>query len=233
MIDSISSASFATYGQNRRPQSERFSAAPDSHDHEQGSKLSNKGSEKAEEEKFSNPQQLDDAEKKQVEELKQRDAEVRAHEQAHMAAAGSLAMGGPNYTFQTGPDGRQYAIGGNVKIDTSPGRTPEETLRKSQQIRAAALAPSDPSGQDLKVAAAASTMENEATAKNSDKAEKNQNRVSGPGEDPSDKSKGEITSARQVFASSESENGQGEPGDEHSAPRQNAYMLQAAKLYQA
>ena len=60
--------------------------------------------------------------KDQVERLTERDGEVRAHEMAHLAAAGSLAQGGMKLTYQTGPDGRQYAVGGSVKIDTSEAR---------------------------------------------------------------------------------------------------------------
>jgi hypothetical protein len=105
---------------------------------------------------------LSEQDRKVVEELKARDREVRAHEQAHVAAAGGLARGGPSYTFQYGPDGRVYAVGGEVDIDTSPGRTPEETVSKAKQIRAAALAPADPSGQDRAVAAAASKLEAQA-----------------------------------------------------------------------
>jgi len=101
-------------------------------------------------------------EKKVVEELKARDREVRAHEQAHVAAAGGLAQGGPTYSYQYGPDGRAYAVGGEVNIDTSPGRTPEETIDKARQIRASALAPSDPSDQDRAVAAAAAQLEAQA-----------------------------------------------------------------------
>ena len=100
--------------------------------------------------------------KKVVEELKARDREVRSHEQAHVAAAGGLAQGGPSYTYQYGPDGRAYAIGGEVNIDTSPGRTPEETIDKARRIRAAALAPSEPSDQDRAVAAAAAQLEAQA-----------------------------------------------------------------------
>lgn len=101
-------------------------------------------------------------EKKVVDALKARDREVRAHEQAHVAAAGGLALGGPSYTYQYGPDGIAYAIGGEVNIDTSPGRTPEETIDKAKQIRAAALAPADPSDQDRAVAAAAAQLEAQA-----------------------------------------------------------------------
>ena len=85
----------------------------------------------------------------QLRELKQRDAEVRAHEGAHMAAGGAHVTGGADYTYQKGPDGRQYAIGGHVSIDASsvPG-DPEATKEKAQQVRRAALAPGEPSGQD-------------------------------------------------------------------------------------
>ena len=107
---------------------------------------------------------LDSAERDQRDRLESRDAEVRAHEKAHLSAAGTLASGGMSLVYQTGPDGKSYAIGGSVQIDTSEGRTPEETLRKAQRIRAAALAPSDPSSADIKVAAQASQMEAKARA---------------------------------------------------------------------
>ena len=103
-----------------------------------------------------------DQDLKVIEQLKSRDREVRAHEQAHAAAAGGLALGGPSYTYQYGPDGQAYAVGGEVNIDTSPGNSPEATIAKAKQIRAAALAPADPSGQDRAVAAAASQLEAQA-----------------------------------------------------------------------
>jgi hypothetical protein len=90
--------------------------------------------------------------------LKARDTEVRQHEQAHLAAAGSLALSGASYVYQRGPDGVSYAIGGEVQIDTSPGRTPEETLERARAIAAAALAPAEPSGPDRAVAAQAEQM---------------------------------------------------------------------------
>jgi len=95
--------------------------------------------------------------------LKARDREVRAHEAAHAAAAGSLAKGGPSYTYQRGSDGRLYATGGEVNIDTSgvPG-DPKATIQKARQIRAAANAPANPSTQDRAVAAQASRMEAQA-----------------------------------------------------------------------
>jgi hypothetical protein len=101
----------------------------------------------------------------QLAQLKSRDSEVRAHEAAHMAAGGRFVTGGASYTYQKGPDGGQYAVGGEVGIDTSsvPGR-PEETAQKMRTVRAAALAPSEPSSADLSVAAAAAQAEAEALA---------------------------------------------------------------------
>ncbi len=98
--------------------------------------------------------------RQQLRELKQRDAEVRAHEGAHMAAGGAHVTGGADYTYQKGPDGRQYAIGGHVSIDASavPG-DPEATKEKARQVRRAALAPGEPSGQDRQVAARAAARE--------------------------------------------------------------------------
>ncbi len=107
--------------------------------------------------------ELTSDEQRMIAELKQRDREVKAHEQAHRAAGGRYVTGG-SYTYQTGPDGHRYAIGGEVSIDASAGRTPEETLRKAEQIRRAALAPAEPSPQDHRVAGAATQMAVQARA---------------------------------------------------------------------
>lgn len=98
-------------------------------------------------------------EQQQVSELKKIDRQVRQHEMAHMAAGAGLVTSGASYTYSKGPDGVNYAVAGEVRIDTSPGRTPEETVTRAQRIRAAALAPADPSPQDRSVAAAATQME--------------------------------------------------------------------------
>ncbi|MEE9343175.1 MAG: putative metalloprotease CJM1_0395 family protein [Gammaproteobacteria bacterium] len=105
---------------------------------------------------------LTEDEQKQVEELKLRDREVRTHEAAHKSAAGSLAKGGAQFSYQTGPDGHRYAVGGEVNIDTSKEQDPAATIRKAQQIRRAANAPAEPSSQDRAVAAQAAKMEAEA-----------------------------------------------------------------------
>lgn len=100
-------------------------------------------------------QGLDEAQLKELQELKARDREVRAHEQAHQAVGGQYA-GAASYTFQRGPDGNQYAIGGEVSIDLSPVEgDPQATIEKMRTVRAAAMAPAQPSGQDRAVAAQA------------------------------------------------------------------------------
>ncbi len=104
-----------------------------------------------------------EAQERKLEELRRRDREVRQHEQAHLKAAGRYALGGAHYVYVRGPDGRMYAVDGEVMIDVSPVEgDPRATLQKAQQLRRAALAPTDPSPQDQNVAARASQMEQEA-----------------------------------------------------------------------
>ncbi|WP_417579609.1 putative metalloprotease CJM1_0395 family protein [Nitrincola sp.] len=108
--------------------------------------------------------QQQEAEQAVVSELAARDREVRQHEMAHQTAGGQYT-GGATYTFERGPDGVMYAVGGEVSIDTSsvPG-DPEATLQKAQAIERAAMAPAEPSAQDQRVASAARAMAAEARA---------------------------------------------------------------------
>jgi hypothetical protein len=107
-------------------------------------------------------QERQQVEREQIQELSARDREVRAHEQAHAAAAGEYGSS-PTYSFVRGPDGVSYAVGGEVQVDTSPiPGDPEATLRKAQQLRRAANAPAEPSAQDGRVAAQAAQMEQQA-----------------------------------------------------------------------
>jgi SprA-related family len=111
---------------------------------------------------------LSEQEKAQVSELQKIDRQTRAHEQAHLGASGGLARGGASFSFAKGPDGRLYAVGGEVSIDTAPVPSdPGATIRKADTIRRAALAPSEPSSQDKAVAAQATKMANEARAEKS------------------------------------------------------------------
>ncbi|MEM9725261.1 MAG: putative metalloprotease CJM1_0395 family protein [Pseudomonadota bacterium] len=107
---------------------------------------------------------LSEAEQEQVDKLKERDREVRAHEQAHAAVGGQYA-GAPTYEYQVGPDGQRYAVGGQVQIDTAPiPGDPEATLEKLRVVERAALAPAEPSPQDRQVAQQARAAAAEAQA---------------------------------------------------------------------
>jgi len=102
--------------------------------------------------------ELSPAEEEMVAKLEARDAEVKAHEAAHQAAGGGMT-GAATYTYQQGPDGKMYAIGGEVSISMSSGSSPEETIANARQLAAAAMAAGEPSPQDFSVAASARVME--------------------------------------------------------------------------
>ncbi|WP_125721735.1 putative metalloprotease CJM1_0395 family protein [Pseudoalteromonas rubra] len=104
-----------------------------------------------------------EAEQAQLQELKDRDREVRLHEEAHARVGGQYA-GSPSYEYQRGPDGNNYAVGGEVMIDVAPTGDPRETIDKMQTVRAAALAPAEPSGADRAIAADATAKIAEAQA---------------------------------------------------------------------
>ena len=116
------------------------------------------GSDKPKAEGFPGDKFVLSQEAQEIRQLQQRDREVRAHEAAHAAAGGAYA-GSPTYSYEQGPDGRRYATGGEVSIDISPiSGNPEASLQKAQQVRAAALAPAQPSAQDMKVAQKAQAL---------------------------------------------------------------------------
>lgn len=91
-----------------------------------------------------------------VDDLLQQDRAARGREQTMRAAAGSLPLGAASYAYKVGPDGRLYVVESSVNFDLTeiPG-DPEATLRKAEQIRKAALAPSP---QDRATAALAASM---------------------------------------------------------------------------
>ncbi|TCI01423.1 catalase [Corallincola luteus] len=99
---------------------------------------------------------VEQAEQQVIGELRARDLEVKAHEQAHALVGGQYASA-PSYSMERGPDGVSYAVSGEVQIDTSEVKgDPEATLQKLETVVAAALAPAEPSSQDRQVAAEAS-----------------------------------------------------------------------------
>ena len=101
-------------------------------------------------------------EAQEIRQLQRRDSEVRAHEAAHAAVGGPYA-GSPSFSYTKGTDGKTYATGGEVSIDVSAvPDDPEATLQKANQIKAAALAPAEPSSQDMKVAQKAQMLATQA-----------------------------------------------------------------------
>ena len=102
-------------------------------------------------------------EQKQLIDLKQADRDVRAHKQAHKAIGGDIT-GAVTYGFTQGPDGTHYATSGEVAIQTPASNDVEETIAILERVRQAALAPANPSAQDLKVAASAVSQIEQAKA---------------------------------------------------------------------
>ncbi len=108
--------------------------------------------------------ELTEEERKIVAEMKARDAEVRRHEEAHARTGGQYA-GAPSYQYDQGPDGKKYAVSGEVPIDVSPvAGDPAATIRKMETVKRAALAPAEPSSQDRAVAAKADQEKMQARA---------------------------------------------------------------------
>jgi hypothetical protein len=100
-------------------------------------------------------QQIERAETKQIDQLAQRDTEIKTHEQAHAAVGGCLAHS-PSYQYEKGPDGRRYVVDGEVNIDVSTvDGDSQATLSKMHKVYAAAIAPVQPSMADIHVAAQA------------------------------------------------------------------------------
>jgi hypothetical protein len=100
--------------------------------------------------------QLSNDDQQAVSALRQRDREVRSHEQTHRSVGGQYA-GSIHLDFQVGPDGERYAVSGSTPIDVAPVQgDPGATLRKMEIVRRAATAPASPSGADHRVAAQAS-----------------------------------------------------------------------------
>ena len=129
-------------------------------------------------------EELTEAEERQVQDLKQRETEVRAHEAAHSAAGGAFT-GATSFEYTVGPDGRRYIVGGEVQIDTAPVRdNPEATIRKMDAVIRAANAPADPSPQDSQVARQAQQARAQAVAQLQAQRQEEREGASGDGEEP-------------------------------------------------
>ncbi|MFH0880414.1 MAG: putative metalloprotease CJM1_0395 family protein [Lentisphaerota bacterium] len=104
---------------------------------------------------------LNQREEEEVTRLRARDQVVRLHEARHAAALGASA-GVTRYTFDIGPDGRAYAVGGSIEVNAMPASTPEASVAKARMLRSAAMAGGEPSGADFAMACEATRMEQSA-----------------------------------------------------------------------
>ena len=96
------------------------------------------------------------SEQETVKQLQEIDRDVRRHEAAHQAAGGAYA-GAATFRYVKGPDGKSYAVAGQVPINTPATSDPEEAARMAARVLSAATAPGGGlSGQDVAVAARAS-----------------------------------------------------------------------------
>mgnify|MGYP002862147563 CR=1 FL=1 len=122
-------------------------------------------------------EKISDEEQLALQKLKKRDQEVRTHEGQHMSNPELTAIGGPNYTYTIGPDGKPYITGGNVTVSTGAIKDPDDAIRKARAMQNASLSVGEPSTQDLAAAGAASAMEMDAVVeKASENKEKNSER---------------------------------------------------------
>lgn len=85
-----------------------------------------------------------------LEKFKRTDAQIRSHEQIHASIGHTTAP--ISYTYQQGPDGKMYAVGGSVRLDTSIPDDPKAAAFKLDQISKAASGPVDSSGADNQIA---------------------------------------------------------------------------------
>ncbi len=113
-----------------------------------------------------NNESLTIKEKLEVKEMEHRERGIRRHEQEHLMAARDMGIGSPSFQYKRGPDGKKYAVHGEVNIDASlVGSEPAETIDKALKMQRSALAPSDPSAKDMDVAARARSIEAKAHRK--------------------------------------------------------------------
>jgi len=138
------------------PRSVSSTARSDAHNREKQSQFS---PQKADSKLDVNNKTSNNTSDESLAKLKAKDRMVRAHESAHRQAGGRFIRGRTGFKTEKGSDGKEYAVAGDVKIDTSGvAGDSKATLAKAQLIERAALAPADPSTQDRVVAAKAAKM---------------------------------------------------------------------------
>jgi len=81
-----------------------------------------------------------------LQKFKNKDAEIRTHEQAHASIGHTTSP--ISYNYQEGPDGKMYAVGGSVRLDTSIPDDPNAAMLKLDMLQKAASASINPSSAD-------------------------------------------------------------------------------------
>lgn len=112
---------------------------------------------------FTNP-----IEKQKEQQKAQRDAlinknykEIYAHEAAHKAAGGSLAG---SIVIEKNAEGIPVAGHVDIKMPSLNPKKPQKTIDDANTVIRSAMAPSDPSNQDYKVASKAESLKMQAQA---------------------------------------------------------------------
>lgn len=82
--------------------------------------------------------------------FKNKDSEVKMHEQTHAASATTTTA--INYNYQVGPDGKLYAVGGSVRFDTSIPKDEAAASIKLEQLKDASSSVDGLSGADAQIA---------------------------------------------------------------------------------
>jgi len=85
-----------------------------------------------------------------LEKFRNKDAEIRTHEQAHASIGHTTTP--ISYNYQEGPDGKMYAVGGSVRLETSIPDDPKAAAFKLDMLQKAASGPSNLSGADGAIA---------------------------------------------------------------------------------
>ncbi len=94
--------------------------------------------------------------------IKNIDRNVRLHENSHASADGVQTIGTARYKYAEGPDGKLYAVGGEVTVAVQSSGKPEDNLRAARALRSSALSSDNPSPADFAAAADAGQIEIEA-----------------------------------------------------------------------
>jgi len=85
-----------------------------------------------------------------LEKFKNKDSEVRTHEQIHASIGHTTSP--ISYAYQQGPDGKMYAVGGSVRFDTSMPDDPKAAAFKLDMLQKAASGPVQTSSADNTIA---------------------------------------------------------------------------------